>query len=192
MSLSRNLPETTASQPRRRDVLAWGAGLALLPSLSWAEASREGLTIGYCRELGEGGWAEARATPAARLTGGEARLARGARITVHGLIAPEGLAGLGVRAAELLVGFPAGTEYRAWSHALLPVENEGTPVRFTVPVDGGLRLALELEALGFERRETVLSLGREPGTPKLRAGHYLIALDPAMPAPLLALSVEPA
>ncbi len=194
MSLSRN-PLETAPQPRRREVLAWGASLALLPSLSWAaRPGREGLAIGYCPELADGGWLASLVTPAERLAAGEANLARGARLTVHGLIGEgEGLAGLGLRSAELAVGFPAAVECRAWGHRLLPVENEGTPVRFTVPVEGGLRLALELEgSLGHERRETVLSVGREPGAPKLRAGHYLIALDPALPSPLLALSVDPA
>ncbi len=200
MSPSRNVPEASPRLPRR-DFIAYGVGLALLPAVSWAESpSCEGLTVGFCPEAPAGGWLDAEGSPApsvvpaSRLAAGEAILARrGARLTVHGLTNGD-FARLGIRSAELLVGFPApGLEVRTWSHALLPVENEGTPVRFTVPVDGGLRLALELEeSLGLARRETVLSVGREPGMPKLRAGHYLVAFDPALPATSLALSVEPA
>ncbi len=199
MSPLRNAQETMP-QPRRRDVLAYGvygAGLALLPSVSWAaSAGREGLMVGYCSELADGVWPPtSRVTPAERLAAGDARLARGARITVHGLVGGS-LAGLGVRSAELLVGFPVAgadsAEFRAWRHQLLPVENTGTPIRFTVPTEGGLHLALELESFSVERLDTVLVTGGEPGEPKLRSGHYLIAIDPARPDPYLALSVEPA
>ncbi len=207
MSPLRNAQETMP-QPRRRDVLAYGvygAGLALLPSASWAAGTgREGLMVGYCPEAPAGGWLEADGAlapdvvPASRLAGGETELARhGARVTIHGLAGgATNLARLGIRSAELKVGFPVAgadpAEFRAWSHQLLPVENAGTAIRFTVPAEGGLHLALELESFGVERRETVLVTGREPGAPKLRSGQYLIAVDPTRPEPYLALSVEPA
>ena len=92
-------------------------------------------------------------------------------------------------------------EFRAWSHQLLPVENAGTAIAFPVPADPGLALALELETWRPERFEAVLTIGREPGAPKLRSGRYLIApgassfsarrFDPAQPDPLIALSVAP-
>lgn len=193
---------------RRRDVLVAGAGLALLPSSvhgAWRRAP--GLAVGYCREplAGEA----VRVTAASRLAAGEAELARqGARVTVEGLVGGESLRRLGLRSAELKVGFPvagvepAEVEYRAWSWELEPVEQTGSPVRFTVPVDAGLALALEVEGWGSERYEAVLTTGREAGRPKLRPGRYLIAPgapefrprrhDPARGEPLLALSVEAA
>ena len=197
---------------RRRDFLAYGAGVALLPTISWAARERcDGLAIGYCDQNPELDEPAAPLIVAAdRLAAGDPRLARhGAQVTVHGLLGPaDGLRPLGIRSAELLVGFPAAggrradVEFRAWSHQLLPVENAGSPVRFTVPADRGLALALEVETLGSERFETLLVTGREPGTAKLRAGHYLIApgatefrarrFDPARAEPLLSLSVEPA
>ncbi len=197
----------SSSPPRRRDVLAFGAGLALLPSVSWAARKRCGsLAIGYCRPTP----ADAEAVPvvnAGRLTAGEAGLAHDVRLTVHGLLGDlDRLPSLGVRSAELKVGFPAdradssALEFRAWSYRLLPFAQFGSPVSFTVPADLGLALALEVESLGSQRFETVLSTGREPGAPKLRAGRYLIApgtaeltrrFDPARSDPMIALSVEP-
>ncbi len=199
---------------RRRDVLAYGAGLALLPSFSWAGQQSSGapLAIGYCPEATgdlDGELPAASAIAATRLAAGEPQLAnRGARLTVHGLTGGAGaLARLGIRSAELKVGFlVAGTgapevEFLAWSHQLLPVLNAGTANSFAVPVERGLKLVLEVETFGNERFETLLVTGREPGAPKLRAGLYLIApgaarfsarsFDPAAPEPFVALSVEP-
>ncbi len=198
---------------RRRDVLAIGAGLAVFPAVAWAERDRcAGLAIGYCRAPTAD--AENTVTPvvaAGRLAAGDGRLAgRGVRVTIHGLLGDtERLPSLGVRSAELKVGFPT-TEFRAWSYQLLPVAQFGSPNAFTVPVDQGLALALEVETpcsvsapagRRHERFETVLSIAREPGVPKLRAGRYLIApggtelrtrgFDAASSEPMIAFSVEP-
>ncbi len=191
---------------RRRDVLAIGAGLAVFPAVAWAERDRcAGLAIGYCRAPTAD--AENTVTPvvaAGRLAAGDGRLAgRGVRVTIHGLLGDtERLPSLGVRSAELKVGFPT-TEFRAWSYQLLPVAQFGSPISFVAPVEAGLALALEVEGetLGSERFETVLSIAREPGVPKLRAGRYLIApggtelrtrgFDAASSEPMIAFSVEP-
>ena len=197
-------------RPRRRDVLAYGAGLALVPSVSWAgRPSSDDLAVGFCPETPGSQKAETEATAvvaARRLPAGEARLARrGVRVTVHGLVGDlDRWPSLGIRTAELKVGFPVREdriEFLAWSHQLLPVENAGTANVFTVPVDRGLALALELETLGTERYEAVLETGSESDVPKLRAGRYLIApgtaellprrFDPVASKPLIALSVEP-
>ena len=191
---------------RRRDVLVAGAGLALLPSSvygAWRRAP--GLAVGYCREplAGEA----VRLTAATRLAAGDRSLAlRGARVAVEGLVGDDSLRRLGIRSAELKVGFPVAgveppeAEYRAWSWQLEPVEQASSPVGFTVPVDAGLALALEVDGWGSQRFETVLTTGREAGRPKLRPGRYLIApgsaefrsrrFDPAGSEPMLALSVE--
>ncbi len=200
-------------KPRRRDVLAVGAGLALTPAAAWAgRPRREALAVGYCepefdldaREL----LAPFDVVAAERLAAGDATLAEGARLTVHGLLGDAGaLARMGIRSAELRVGFPVAridsseTEFRAWNHQVLPVENASSAVAFAVPADGGLALALEIETFGVERYETVLVTGREPGTPKLRTGTYLLAtgaapfrarrVDPAGPEPFVAFSVAP-
>ena len=137
-----------------------------------------------------------------RLAAGEPSLEGDLRVTVHGLLGDvRRLPSLGVRSAELKVGFPAspGAEFRAWSYSLLPVLQLGPSISFTVPIDGGLSLALETETFGSERFETVLSTGREPGVPKLRAGRYLIApgvsevprrFDAARSEPMIELSIE--
>ncbi len=206
---------STSLRPRRRDVLAYGAGLALLPSISWAgRPTGAALGIGYCRELTgasalDGELPPVELMPAGRLAAGEARLARrGARVTVHGLAGDLGRwPASGIRAAELKIGFPIaedGLEVLAWSHQLLPVENAGTANALTVPVDRGLALALELETPWsvHERYAATLRIGSEAGEPKLRAGRYLIApgaprllprrFDPAASAPLIAISIETA
>ncbi len=196
---------------RRRDVLAASAGLALLPAVTWARSERHGgLAVGFCRAAPDG--AEDASVPvvaAGRLAAGETRLAhRSVRLTVHGLLGDtRRLPALGLRSAELRVGFPAAgveaaeAEYRAWSYQLLPFEQRSSPISLAVPVDRGLALALETESFGSERLEAVLSTGREPGVPKLRAGRYLIApgatefrprrFDPARSEPMIAVSVEP-
>ncbi len=196
-------------QFRRRDLLLAGAGLALLPNAAWAVWGRApGLAVGYCREAA--GEEAVRAVAASRLAAGEARLTHtGARVTVEGLVGEESLRRLGLRSAELKVGFPVAgveapeAEFRAWSWERSPVEQAGSPVRFTVPVDAGLALALEVEGLyGLpgERFETVLVTGREAGAPKLRPGRYLIApgaaefrsrrFDPSQGEPMIALTIE--
>ena len=199
---------------RRRDLLAYGAGLALLPSFSWAGRQGPGaLAIGYCPVMGGAGnlteeLPAVDVVAASHLAAGETLLAQhGARITVHGLLGnARRLARFGIRSAELQIGFPApgveaaAVEFRAWSHQLLPVENAGPANAFTVPIDRGLPLALELEAVGTERFETRLVTDREPGAPKLRTGLYLIApgtstfrvqrYEPTGPEPLIAFSVE--
>ncbi len=201
-------------RPRRRDVLAYGAGLALLPSISWAgRPTGDALGVGYCPETPDALALDEQPAvdllPAQRLAAGEASLARrGARVTVHGLAGDLGRwPSMGVRSAELKIGFPIaedGLEFLAWSHQLLPVENAGSANAFTVPVERGLALALELETPWsvHERYEAILDVGSEPGEPKLRAGRYLIApgaprllprrFDPASSAPLIAISIETA
>ncbi len=202
MALSRK-DQRSSLQPRRRDVLACGVGLALAPAVSWAgQRGGNALAIGYCRAPATGGEDVAESVVAAgRLATGESRLAgHGVRVTVDGLVGDaERLPALGVRSAELRVGFPAA-EVHAWSYRLLPAAQFAAPVSFTVPIDRGLALALEVETLGIQRFETVLVTGREPGAPKLRAGRYLIApdggepgdrrFDPEHSAPRIALSVE--
>ncbi len=206
------IDHASSPRPRRRDVLAYGAGLALLPAAGWAERARAGhchdLAIGFCDAPAGAEDAASPVVDAGRLAAGDARLARGVRLTVHGLTNDlDRLPALGVRSAELKVGFPTdgtdlpGVEFRAWSYQLLPVAQLSSPVSFTVPADRGLALALEVETFGSQRFETVLSTGREPGAPKLRAGRYLIApgtaelrtrrFDSTRSEPMIALTVEP-
>ncbi len=194
---------------RRRDVLAFGAGLAAWPAVAWAERGGcGGLAIGFCRETpADADNNVVPVTAATRLAAADPQLARGVRVTVHGLTGDQQrLASLGVRSAELRVGFAVDgvdesrVEFRAWGYQLLPAAQFGSPISFRVPVDRGLALALEVETLGIQRFETVLVTGREPGAPKLRAGRYLIApdggepgdrrFDPEHSAPRIALSVE--
>jgi len=196
---------------RRRDLLAFGTGAALLPSVSWARLeSRDGLALGYCREPLPDAESPATSVVAAdRLEAGDPELARrGARVTVHGLVGdPERLGRLGIRALDLQVHFPlteagcGGVDVRAWSCQWLPVEQSGSPNAFTAPIEDGLRLALEIETpLGVERREAVLVTGRESGRQKLRSGRYLIAPGGTFPRrfdaegsePLIEVTVEAA
>ncbi len=195
---------------RRRDVLAFGAGLAAWPAVAWAERGGcGGLAIGFCRETpADADNNVVPVTAATRLAAGDPQLARGVRVTVHGLTGDQQrLASLGVRSAELRVGFAVDgvdesrVEFRAWGYQLLPAAQFGSPISFRVPVDRGLALALEVEAFGSERFETVLVTGREAGAPKLRAGCYLIApgasdfrprhFDAARSAPMIGFTVEP-
>jgi len=194
---------------RRRDFLVAGAGVALLPSGSWwpGEGSCEHLAVGYCQDTPPdiGGIAAPGPVVAAtRLAYGDPQLARGGvRVTVHGVEGEaDRLRRQGISAADLWVRFDVAgaspVEYLAWSYRATPVENVGSPNRFTVPVDSGLTLALEL---GDKRFETRLTTGRVPGLAKLRAGRYLIApgaktfpsgwYDSARAESFIALSVEP-
>ncbi len=206
--------ESPLLAPRRRDILMYGGALALLPRLSWAgEQQSESIAIGYCPELPSAEDLDHCLLPrsvvaATRLDAGEARLARReTRITVHGLFGTGRLSKLGIRAAELRVRFPVASvdasevEFQAWSHQILPVENVGSANAFTVPIDRGLQLALELDtAMATQRFETLLVTDSEPGAAKLRSGFYLIApgatafraerFDPTGPEPLIALSVQ--
>jgi hypothetical protein len=194
---------------RRRDVLAFASGAALLPTVSWAGLESRGeLALGYCREpLPDAEDLATAVVPAGRLGIGDPELARhGARVTVHGLAGDaQGLGRMGIRALDLTVHYDlkeagcGGVDVRAWSCQLLPVEHGGTANSFTVPVEGGLRLALEIETpMGVERREAVLVTGREAGRPKLRTGRYLIVPGGALPRrydlqrpePMIEVSVE--
>ncbi len=169
---------------RRRDFLLAGAGVALLPSVSWrpGEDSCEQLAIGYLHEN--------RVVPASRLADGDPLLARnGIRVEVSGVAV-----GRDLRPADLWIRFEVvgadPVDYLAWSYRAMPVENVSSPNRFTVPADAGLALALELED---ERFETRLVTSRLPGLPKLRTGEYLIFPTGRLEEePILALSVEPA
>ncbi len=199
----------SALPPRRRDVLAFGAGLALAPAVGWAKStgSRNGeLAVGFCGEAPEADSAVP-VVAAGRLTAGDSHLVSGVRLTVDGLLGDlDRLPSLGIRSAELKVRFtidaePSEVEFRAWSFQLLPVEQLGSPIAFTVPSGAHLALALEVESFGIERFETTLVTGREPGTPKLRAGRYLISpnasqlagrFDPAHSEPMIGLTVAPA
>ncbi len=197
------------SNLRRRDFLAFGAGAALLPSVSWAglESCRSELTIGFCRKVEANSFAKV--VPAERLRAGQEELTRcGARLTIHGLTGdPLRLDRLGIQALDLRVCYrlnEAGcddVDVRVWSYQRLPVEQNGPPNTFTVPVTDGLRLSLEIETpLGIERREAVLVTRRESGRQKLRTGRYLIAPGDSLPQrfnaegsePLIELSVEAA
>ena len=194
-------------QLRRRDFLAYGAAAALLPSISRAGAAEgDGLALGYCRDP-SGVEAATRVVAADRLAAGDPELARrGVRVTVEGLVGDaERLARMGIRGLDLTVRYElaeagcGAVDFRAWSCQRLPVGQQGSPNSFTVPVDGGLRIGLEVETpLGVERREAVLVAGGEPGRPKLRAGRYLIAPGGVLPRrfeadasePLIAWTVE--
>lgn len=181
---------------RRRELLVAGAGVALLPSFSWwpPTTACEGLAVGYCPMAPDAEGAP-RVVAASRLPSGDPRLALGgARVEVHGVVGgAELLHRQGIRSADLWVRFDvAEVEYLAWSCRSGPVATASPPVRFNLPCEHGLALALALDG---ERFETRLVRGRVPGLPKLRPGHYRIAPDtPSSPAwheGLVALSVEP-
>lgn len=213
MGTDRN-PDLTTPALGRRELILWGAGAALLPAASWGGSPGWEVSprcadgaIGYCPapEGAGSGDLPRGVVAAAGLGSGDPLLARrGARLTVHGLVGDvRRLASRGIRSLELRVGFPAPgqPEFRAWRYQLLPVEQTSSAVRFPVPVDGGLRLALEIETFAAERSVSRLVTGRNTGLPKLRAGGYWIALDGGGPVdwrslrerrePLLALSVAP-
>ncbi len=208
------------SELRRRDVLAAGAGLAVLasapPLRAWhlgAESSNRALAVGYCPGTpsdltGALPTEGVRAFAAGRLASGDPHLAQGARVVVHGLLGAIDhprfrhirSVDLGVR-FPLACGDPSGLEVRAWSWEAAPVAQSSPPIQLTVPTSDGLELSLEVEGRETIRYETRLVTSRLPGVPKLRTGLYLIAPDATLFSPqcaagpdgrpLIAFSVEP-
>ncbi|MEM7353252.1 MAG: hypothetical protein AAF657_20825 [Acidobacteriota bacterium] len=198
-----------ASQPRRRDVLLAGASLLLAPAVpAWgARPTAPDLALGYLPASSEGK-SERWAVPAQRLASGDPQMALGgARVTVAGLLGePSRLHRRGIHAIDLWLRFDAEetvaspVDVLIWSYRTLPVANVASPVRCAVPVTGGLTVALELGGPWRERFETRLSLGREAGEAKLRAGRYLLLpgaaaqpsqrFDSASSEPYIDLSIE--
>jgi hypothetical protein len=133
--------------------------------------------------------------PAAALSMGDTNLLyRTVLVTVHGLYpsraesCPEiDAAGLEVLFPSLDPNVPGPFPFYAWAFKRKPGWNAGQRVSFPIGIegDGLLRLALLVRwpgvkgtAARVERFEANLTVGREPGQPKLMRGIYLLGLSP--------------
>jgi hypothetical protein len=132
-----------------------------------------------------------RLTDASKLRSGDASLATGVRLKIHGLGRPQGSAGehgtMAMDAMYRVAGHQEEIPYMAWSHSRTQHFVSSTSARdFVVPVSEGqpLSLAVSTSATAATknatRRGTVtLSLGNGRRTNKLRTGLYFVAVCPA-------------
>ena len=176
------------SKLRRRDFitysLSWAVAAQTFAAPSWDFGGQP--ILGFCKDLPLSNCGKLAGdlcvSAADRLPAGDPGLARdGARIWID---SPSGLLEVlqrrRIQSVDLWVRFSAcgidsdDVEHLAWS--CRPSSAICSPaIGMTVPAEDGLALRLEVDGKSFE---THLVTGRDPGEPKLIAGHYLLAVDP--------------
>jgi hypothetical protein len=190
--------------PRRRFLIVGSAAVATAAatSLSATEMLRSALVFEEISPQLSAGFIDAkledfsrslfapRLAAASKLRSGDAALANGVRLTVHGLVRPDAATGkslvAGLDAMYRVAGRSEAVPFLAWSRASLG-QNETRPASpFVVPVSAKHPLSLTVltSASAKQPEQLRFAIDAHRGANKLRTGLYFVAVVPAgMKAP---------